>query len=66
MSGRTRTELAREVPLTQTELYYLARILDRDIRAMRGDKQQWDAPAATVFVERLQSKMQRALQRRQP
>lgn len=61
--SRTRFEPAREVPLTPTELTYLARVVDRDLAALRNGKDIWSSPSSMVFVERLQTKLSRALNR---
>lgn len=61
--SRTRFEPAREVPLTETELKYLEKLVERDLTALRGGKAYCDAPATQVFIERLEGKISRVLRR---
>lgn len=61
--SRTRFEAAREVPLTDTELKYLEKLVERDLHALRGGKSYGEAPAAQLFLERLSCKLSRVLRR---
>lgn len=61
MSGRTRFEPAREVPLNAAEITYLQRLVERDVTAVRGTDSAWRPVLA--LIERVQSKLSRAQQR---
>lgn len=62
MSGRTRFEAAREVPLNSSEITYLQRLVERDATAVRGADNAWK-PVLSL-IERIATKLSRAQQRR--
>jgi hypothetical protein len=62
MSGRTRFEATREVPLNPAELTYLQRLVERDVAVVRGSDTAWKPVLA--LVERISVKLGRAQMRR--
>jgi hypothetical protein len=58
MSGRTRYEAAREVPLTRAEITYLQRLVERDIVAVRGADNAWKP--ALALIDHVAAKLARA------